>query len=280
MYIIDIDMVIEIREALFIYQLQDEEKIRWHSRVHTHGSDEYELHYFIQGSGSFNSGKTTYTISPGSVFLCPPGEIHTIRTISAEKPLTYYAILFAPASGADRELLQLLEEHPRQSRYRQVGTNYRFFFEELKEKVASDSLPRRYSGIHQFVSFLYMLEEGPGAFHYGDGNNRHIEKALKIMQSRVSGKMDLSNLSEKVGLNHSYFIRLFRQKMKTTPMKYFTRLKIEAATGYLLGTSQPLYVIADKLGFYSEFHFSKTFKQYTGMSPRHYRDRYRQVEGM
>jgi AraC-like DNA-binding protein len=31
-------------------------------------------------------------------------------------------------------------------------------------------------------------------------------------------------------------------------------------------------MIAEKLGFYSEFHFSKTFKQYTGMSPKKYRE--------
>ncbi len=272
MYIIDIDMVIEIREALFIYQLQDEEKIRWHSRVHTHGEDEYELHYFLQGSGSFAGGNTTYRLSPGSVFLCPPGEVHTIHTDHSDQPLTYYAILFTPGKGADGDLLQLLGDRLLRSKHRQVGTNYRFFFEELKEKVASESSARRNSGIHQFISFLYMLTEGPGTFNYGDGSNRHIEKALKIMQSKVSGKLELPVLANRLGLNESYFIRLFRQKMKITPMKYFTRLKIEAATGYLLGTTQPLYMIAEKLGFYSEFHFSKTFKQYTGMSPKKYRE--------
>jgi AraC-like DNA-binding protein len=274
-------MVLNIREALFVYQLQDEEKIRWHSRVHAHGRDEYELHYFLQGGGSFSVGSTTYRISPGSVFLCPPLEVHTIQTIGRDHPLTYYAILFAPDEGADAELRELLTGRLPRSLYRHVGTNYRFFFEELKEKVASSSSARRNSGIHQFVSFLYMLNEGPGSFNYGDGSNQHIEKALKIMQGRVAEKLDLPTLAKRVGLNESYFIRLFRQKMQITPMKYFTRLKIEAATGYLLGTSQPLYQIAETLGFYSEFHFSKTFKQYVGMSPRGYRERYRQnIEGI
>lgn len=277
MYIIDLTMMMEIRDALFIYQLQDEEEIRWHSRVHSHGDDEYELHYFLQGGGRFTSDKTVYHISPGSVFLCPPGNIHTIHPGEGNQPLTYYAILFAPRPDADADLFDLLGGELQRPRHLQAGTNYRFFFEEVKEKVASPSVGRRNSGVHQFISFLYMLAEGPGSFHYGDSSNRHIEKALKIMQSRIGRKLELPDLSAKLGLNESYFIRLFRRKMNTTPMKYFTRLKIEAAAGYLLGTSQPLHAIAEKLGFYSEFHFSKTFKQYTGLSPRHYRDHHRQI---
>lgn len=276
MYIIDLVMMMDIREALFIYQLRDEEEIRWHSRVHSHGDDEYELHYFLQGSGSFTSDRTTFSISPGSVFLCPPGNIHTIHPGSGATPLTYYAILFAPRPDADPELFELLGGELNRVRHLQAGTNYRFFFEEVKEKVASPGMGRRNSGIHQFISFLYMLGQGPGSFHFGDSTNHHIEKALKIMQSRIGQKLELPDLAGKLGLNESYFIRLFRKKMNTTPMKYFTRLKIEAATGYLLGTSQPLHSIAEKLGFYSEFHFSKRFKQYTGLSPRQYRSRHQQ----
>lgn len=269
MYIIDITMQLEIREALFIYQLRDEEKIRWHSRVHSHRSGEYELHYFLSGGGSFRMDKTTYTIRPGSLFLCSPGCVHTIRPEGSGQPLSYYAILFFTSD--ETELFELLQKICRREIHSNIGVTYRFFFEELKEKSSSTSFARRCSGMHQFLSFLYLLDEGEEAFRYGSGGNRHIERALKIMQNSVEERLDLSQLCRKLELSESYFIRLFRQKMKISPMKYFNRLKIEAASAYLLGTNRPACRIAEQLGFYSEFHFSKRFKQHTGYSPRAYR---------
>ena len=57
-------------------------------------------------------------------------------------------------------------------------------------------------------------------------------------------------------------------------MKYFTKLKIEAATYMLTDTGMAVYSIAEKLNFYSEFHFSRVFKQYTGFAPTVYRKNY------
>ena len=62
--------------------------------------------------------------------------------------------------------------------------------------------------------------------------------------------------------------------MKITPMKYFTKLKIEAASYMLTNTDQNINSIAEKLNFYSEFHFSRVFKQYTGFAPGVYRKNY------
>ena len=57
-------------------------------------------------------------------------------------------------------------------------------------------------------------------------------------------------------------------------MKYFTKLKIEAATYMLTDTGLTVRSIAEKLNFYSEFHFSRVFKQYTDFAPSVYRKKY------
>ncbi|MBI9105290.1 MAG: helix-turn-helix transcriptional regulator [Spirochaetales bacterium] len=119
-----------------------------------------------------------------------------------------------------------------------------------------------------------MLEGGAGDFNYSDASNSHIERSLKIMQDKVFNKLSLEQLAGRLKLNKSYFIRLFGRKMNTTPMKYFTRLKIEAASSMLISTALPIYGILEKLCFYSEFHFSKSFKQHKGLPPRDYRANY------
>ena len=226
-------MPMTISDAVFVYLLQDEEQIRWHSRTHTHGTAEYELHYFIHGEGAFKNAGVTYSLSPGSLFLSAPGDIHTVMPASKTHPLTYYAILFN-FTGNDTELNSLLDNIINYRKNYSVGTNYRFFFEELKDKFLSHNRARVNSGIHQFISFLYMLTDGAGGFHYGDSSNSHIERSLRI---------------------------------------------IEAASSMLISTPLPIYTIAERLCFYSEFHFSKCFKQYKGLPPREYRTYYAEGAG-
>ncbi len=270
-------MQISISDAVFVYLLQDDEQIRWHSRTHTHRDDEYEIHYFLQGAGSFQNAGVTRKLTPGSLFLSAPGEIHTVMPASKTHPITYYAILFR-ISENDPEFIKLLEQLNIHRKNSNIGTNYRFFFEELKDKFLSHNRTRVNSGIHQFISFLYMLSDDSCNFHYSDGSNTHIERSLRIMQNNVFDKLTLEELSDKLKLNKSYFIRLFSKKMNTTPMKYFTKLKIEAASSMLISTPLPIYEISDKLCFYSEFHFSKCFKHYKGIPPSEYRANYSRPE--
>ena len=94
------------------------------------------------------------------------------------------------------------------------------------------------------------------------------------MQNNVVNDLTLQEITLKLNLSDSYFIRLFKRKMKITPMKYFTKLKIEAAAYLLTDTNLQVHSIAEKLSFYSEFHFSRVFKQYTGFAPSIYRKNY------
>lgn len=272
-----IDIIMEILDVVFVYQMREETEIRWHSRRHTHGEGEFELHYFIQGNARFQNNLTTFLVSPGSICMTRPQVNHAIIVQERENPISYYAVLLK-ASEEDREVFRMLTEDLLFDRLYSVGTNYRFFFEEIKEKGLSTSRALRQSAVHQLISFLYILS-GEEDFHFSDSRNAHIEKALKIMQNNITKSLDLDHIAEKLDLNKSYLIRLFQQKMKTTPMKYFTRLRIEAASAMLTSTDRSLSTIAQDLNFYSEFHFSRVFKQYTGSSPSQYRRQYLQLAG-
>lgn len=271
MHIIDIKAVkMEFRDVVFVYRMKEEEELKWHGRFHKHQSDEYEIHYFIQGTGKFLNNKSIYRITPGSLFITQPEISHSIITEDNYKPLSYYAVLVALKSD-NTEVHKLINEEMAVKKNYNIGTNYRFFFEELKEKGLSKNTNLQKSASHQLISFLYTLVEQRD-FNFNESSSIQLEKALKIMQNNVTEKLTLDSLTSKLNLTDSYFIRLFKRKMGITPMKYYTRLKIEAATYMLTNSSMNVNAVADKLNFYSEFHFSRTFKQYTGYSPTAYRN--------
>ncbi len=265
----------EIKDVVFVYQMVEEMDIAWHSRVHNHNQREYEIHYFLQGEGKFKTGNTLFNITKGSLFLTAPFEEHSITSTNLDKPLTYYAVLIK-TSERDFDIDQLLQDELNNSKYYNIGSNYRFFFEEIREKGLSVNINLQKSAIHQFLSFLYQLSEEPKEISGIDRENIHIEKALMVMQNSIFTEINLDDLAGKLKLNNSYFIRLFKKKMKITPMKYYTRLKVEAAASMLISSNMHIYEIGERLNFYSEFHFSRVFKNFTGLSPKQYRLDYRQ----
>jgi len=62
-----------------------------------------------------------------------------------------------------------------------------------------------------------------------------------------------------------------------TTHQYFTRLKVEGASGLLMSTDKSVGEISDWFGFENQFHFSRIFKKCTGMSPVAYRRTYLQT---
>ncbi|MFA5468892.1 MAG: helix-turn-helix domain-containing protein [Sphaerochaetaceae bacterium] len=265
----------DILDAVFVYQMRNKSELRWHGRTHAHSDDEFEIHYFLGGDGEFTNGPTTYTISPGALFISAPHTTHTIRA-KAEDPVTYYAILLR-IEGEEDELGELLRLQEKNSPFH-IGTNYRFFFEEIKEKGLSASFNRRQSACHQLCSLLFLLQDGAKG-PSSDKESRHLERSLRIMQKNVMGTLTLTELASELNLTESYFIRLFSKRMNQTPMKYYMKLKIEAASALLTCTELSVKEIAAKLSFSSEFHFSKQFKLKTGLAPTFYRRSYLQKLG-
>jgi AraC-like DNA-binding protein len=262
---------VRFEDIVFIYHLQDEHQIAWHGRHHAHPEGEYEFHYFISGEGSFKNGAGTWSIAPGSLHLTAPGVFHQIIATNLRRPITYYAVLFS-AEG-DEELSALLARAQlAMERPAAIGTSHRFFFADLLERQSSGEGDLREAGRHSFMSFLYGLVAGaPSA--YGAPENAHVEKAIAIMQGAIEGHLDLEALCHRLGLSCEHFVRLFTLRMRMPPMRYYTRLKIEAARAMLSSTNLGILAISEKLGYASQFGFSRAFKNIAGLSPSEYRAR-------
>ena len=263
-------------DIVFVYHLRDERQIAWHGRRHAHGAGEYELHYFISGEGSFRNGPGTWCIRPGSLHLTPPGATHQILATNLRRPITYFAILFS--AGGDAELTRLLDRAANvMERPVDIGTSHRFFFADMLERNSSGQEDLIEACRHSFLSFLYGLVAGAPS-SYGAPENAHVEKAIAIMQASIEENLDLDVLCYRLGLSREHFVRLFSARMRMPPMRYYARLKIEAARAMLSSTNLGIGGISEKLGYASQFGFSRAFKSVVGLSPSEYRARCLQKE--
>jgi AraC-like DNA-binding protein/mannose-6-phosphate isomerase-like protein (cupin superfamily) len=261
----------DMLDAVFVYQMHELNELQWHQRVHSHEAGQFELHYFVSGYGTFSNGQRRYAIFPGALFITAGETLHSIEADEQES-LTYYATLME--SPDEQELVEKMQERNPID----IGTKWRFFFEEVRDKGLSPKAELRLSSCHQILGLLYNLLAG-GTSEDPVEENVCLERAIRYMQRHVFDNLSLEQIAGHVRLDPSYFIRLFKKRMNTTPMKYYTNLRLEAARALLACSNLSIKEIAARLQFCSEFHFSKRFKQSTGLSPSLYRKTHLQLLG-
>ena len=72
-------------------------------------------------------------------------------------------------------------------------------------------------------------------------------------------------------VSKSWFLRLFRQYMGTTPYNYLVNFRITQAKELLVLTDHSVTEIAQQVGFGDASNFSTRFAKATGQSPLQYR---------
>lgn len=88
----------------------------------------------------------------------------------------------------------------------------------------------------------------------------HIDEPITIPQ--------LAKIAEK---SESFISHYFKMEFGRSPTQYILDKKMKIAK-YMLQAGDKVFQVADKLGFYDAYHFSKTFKKYSNQSPKKYKE--------
>ena len=101
--------------------------------------------------------------------------------------------------------------------------------------------------------------------------NPLISKALLYIEQYCHESLSLQDIAAHVGLNPSYFSRIFKQITGDSVTTCITKYRISKAKELLADDSMRLSEIAEGTGFNDVSYFSNTFKKMTGYTPSDYR---------
>lgn len=112
----------------------------------------------------------------------------------------------------------------------------------------------------------------------GWGSKKSLNSTVQKCMDYVS-KNYQSNISEDMVARHleitqSYLSTIFKKEIGVNFITYITRYRIEKAKDLLIHTNMKIYEIADAVGFYSPYYFSKIFKKLTGKSCKIFKNEY------
>lgn len=101
-----------------------------------------------------------------------------------------------------------------------------------------------------------------------------VEHCDRMLRQRLGERVTVDDMARLVRLRPSAFFNRFKQAAGMTPAEYLRRLRIQAAQRRLASSNEPVTAIALACGFASSQHFSTSFKDFTGLTPRQFRLRF------
>ena len=101
-----------------------------------------------------------------------------------------------------------------------------------------------------------------------------IQKVITQIESDISSDLALNTLAKVFNVNPSYLSTLFKKETGTTLTDYVNKMRIDRAKELLVSTNIQIQNIAQRCGMLDVNYFTKTFKKYTDLTPKKYREKY------
>ncbi|MDK3156639.1 helix-turn-helix transcriptional regulator [Kamptonema cortianum] len=98
-----------------------------------------------------------------------------------------------------------------------------------------------------------------------------IDELDRYLASNRTGGDRVDEFARMAGVSPEHMTRTLRRHTGLTPKKYFLRHRIGQARELLITSALSIGEIGSRCGFPDPYHFSKVFKQQTGMSPMAFR---------
>lgn len=101
--------------------------------------------------------------------------------------------------------------------------------------------------------------------------DKRLNTALIAILQQPQNDWHIEQLAELATMSRANFIRIFQQHIGMSPGRFLTKVRLQSAAFLLKQSQQSVLAIALEVGYQSEAHFCKVFKNYYQLSPSQYR---------
>lgn len=125
------------------------------------------------------------------------------------------------------------------------------------------------SAAFNLLLYKWMLQiENKSSY---DPHREAIDKAIDYIKANISEKLTVKSVAYAAGFCERRFRQIFMEIIGIQPKKYVESLRINMAAELLVNTPFTISEISDKLGYSSQFHFSRAFQSAKGIPPSIFR---------
>jgi len=233
--------------------------------------DCFLIHYIQKGKGFYKTGGRVHQVEQGAVFCIFPRDIVWYYTDSSD-PWSFYWFAFnGRVAGKLLGGMSITRENP------VITLKERNDLPLIMDALLAEfgmEFPQDLALTGHLCFLLAELEKSELSQRPNENRMKtpaHIEKAVNYIHINYHKDITVAALAALVGLERSYFSKLFYQTTGYPPQTYILKYRIEKARELLKTTGLTINEISECTGFSDGFYFSRAFKKCVGSSPAAYR---------
>ena len=239
--------------------------------VHSH--DEYTIVRIEAGRSAFLAGDRVWRGEAGALVVIGPGVPHgggatdgvPVRYRSIVVPKAVMGGAGAAWAGGDAGALALPTFHRPIVQDPALSAAFGGLHERL---MASPDPKHECDALRALLRDLVLKHATPEA-----GESAREPRRIRVVREHLAQNLtesaSLDRLSDLVGVSPFYLQRTFKAATRMSPREYLTDLRIKRARELLREGVTPR-VVAGRVGFFDQSHFTRAFRRLTGLTPGQY----------
>lgn len=246
------------------------------------------LHYVTKGNAKIMFKDETFEMKQNHIYLTPSytqhsyfcdGEFCVYYIHLYEKPENTYSIFekfsFPFEIKTDELLHKLIQRLHTLNPGRELSKYDPSLYDNTQELIKNISIDYGNSVATKFESQAIINLILSRFVHLAkvkiETRDERITHVLNYIHTHIEKSITLEELANQAHVSKDHLIRMFKNQLGCTPIRYINQKKIEKAQLLILVNKRSLKNVAYSLGFDNMPYFNRLFKQTTGETPSAYR---------
>lgn len=230
-----------------------------HYRARLHGANEHILMVCVGGKGYVNS----IEVETNSLVFIPKGLKHIYKS-SKTSPWDIYWVHFvgkSPCKKINEASIISLSKFQTRS----LSDMFLNILDSFEQGITETQMSFINGSMKYMITLIdYYLLEPPKL-------PKIIRRANRFVKNDLAHNYSIDEICDELSISNTTLYNAYKSHYNISPNLYFTQLKMEVASNYLISTAMKISQISSKLGYEDPYYFSRIFKKTYGSSPRQYR---------
>lgn len=250
------------------------------ARPHYHES--FELCLVLDGTANFSFKGLSIPVQRGSLMIVPPHCMHHSTTDNRDV-YSDIALLFQPTAVSAvfhrypkvfSVFNEALTSGGRLSALNETQIQaYLADFEVFRQTCLHLNDATEFKAYLQLLGLLGMLADDVntnGLFRRGESRySSEFKRITDYMQAHLAEQLTIKQLCDHFFISSPTMLRIFKQTVNMSPIRYMTVLRVNAAID-LLKQDMPISIVAPLVGYHNESSFIRAFRSVKNVTPGKY----------
>jgi len=223
--------------------------------------------FTLEGAGELSTPKGRFALGKGSLMIVPSGEAARYRIKGDAWRIVWFDIKKASRwSFLERggvELRDAKEPLPR------ILQTMESLCEEVESRKPMSASMARLLAEQTAILLARELKPRPSELEGEEGER--LDALFSRIERRLQAPWTVPSIAKEAGLSPSRLHSLCRERLKTSPLKLLTELRMKRAQELLTQSFASVSDIANSVGYRNPLNFSTAFSRFAKLSPREFR---------